>query len=332
MFLMAARRVAPLMGRAVVSLAAAAALAGCATLPPAVPVHDVRQIAGQWAGEVETARGATATTVTVKDNGRAEWSAGAERGTATFRLVDGKVAWKGSGRTATLTLHEGDGRRLLRFTCDGGFCRGTLAPAPAPAPRPAPAPFPPPDQGLTLRLTWADHSRNEDGFRIERRTGTNGSFGQVATVGPNVAAYLDAGLAAGTTYCYRLRAFNAAGHSAYSDEACATTADRPAPRAGSEAALAGLAAVPVRDLGQVAGTWEGYVKTRRRTVPATTTLREDGTAEWQTPAGREAGTWRLVDGKIAWNSPGWRATITLHEATGDDFSGSAATTAPAARR
>src|SRR5262245_47595127 len=81
-----------------------------------------------------------------------------------------------------------------------------------------------------LTLTWTDNSTNEDGFEIERKTGTSGSYAQIATVGVNVTSYTDASLAAGTTYCYQVRAFNSAADSGYTNEACrATAADTPPP-------------------------------------------------------------------------------------------------------
>jgi hypothetical protein len=73
-----------------------------------------------------------------------------------------------------------------------------------------------------LQLAWTDNSNNEDGFRIERKTGTSGTFSQIASVGVNVTSYTDTSLTDGATYCYRLRAFNLAGNSAYSPEGCAT--------------------------------------------------------------------------------------------------------------
>ncbi len=73
-----------------------------------------------------------------------------------------------------------------------------------------------------LQLTWADNSNNEDGFKIERKLGTTGTFAQVASVGVNVTTYTDTNLTDGATYCYRLAAFNSAGSSAYSGEGCAT--------------------------------------------------------------------------------------------------------------
>src|SRR4029434_884888 len=76
-----------------------------------------------------------------------------------------------------------------------------------------------------LILSWSDNSTNEVGFRIERRTGTTtGTYAESATLGVNMASYTDVNLPNGTTYCYRVRAYNAGGTSGYSNEQCATTA------------------------------------------------------------------------------------------------------------
>src|SRR5262245_23493780 len=74
-----------------------------------------------------------------------------------------------------------------------------------------------------LALTWVDSTTNELGFSIERSTGTTGSFGQIATTGAGVTSYTDSTLTNATTYCYRVRAFNATAYSDYSNTACATT-------------------------------------------------------------------------------------------------------------
>jgi hypothetical protein len=74
-----------------------------------------------------------------------------------------------------------------------------------------------------INLSWADNSPTEDGFRIERKTGTGGTYSSVATVGENVTNYADTGCSEATTYSYRLIAFNADGDSMYSSEVNATT-------------------------------------------------------------------------------------------------------------
>src|SRR5438132_3191964 len=69
-----------------------------------------------------------------------------------------------------------------------------------------------------IDLVWTDNSSDETGFAIQRSNdGTN--FAQVGTVGADVTAYADAGLAAGTTYYYRVDAYNDSGSSAYSNVA-----------------------------------------------------------------------------------------------------------------
>ena len=73
-----------------------------------------------------------------------------------------------------------------------------------------------------LKLDWADNSANEKGFEIWRKTGTGGTYAQIATRQSNATSYVDTTVTAGTTYCYQVRAYNDAGESAPSNEACAT--------------------------------------------------------------------------------------------------------------
>jgi len=75
-----------------------------------------------------------------------------------------------------------------------------------------------------LTLTWIDSSTSELGSSIERSTGTAGAFGEIGTTGPGVTSYTDLTVADGTTYCYRVRGFNATAYSGYSNVACATVA------------------------------------------------------------------------------------------------------------
>lgn len=73
-----------------------------------------------------------------------------------------------------------------------------------------------------LTLRWQDSSTNEAGFQIVRKTGLQGTFTLIKTVGMNTTSYVDRNVATGTIYCYRVRAFNAAGISPYSNQACGT--------------------------------------------------------------------------------------------------------------
>lgn len=79
-----------------------------------------------------------------------------------------------------------------------------------------------------LSLSWADNSKDEEGFRIERKLGTQGKYEEIAIVAPNVTSYTDNSAQAGTKYCYRVRAFNSVGSSTYSQETCTTAAPEEA--------------------------------------------------------------------------------------------------------
>ncbi len=75
----------------------------------------------------------------------------------------------------------------------------------------------------SIGLSWTDNSNNETQFKIERKIGAGGTYGQITTVGAGVTTFTDTGLSPSTTYYYRVRASNSAGDSAYSNEANATT-------------------------------------------------------------------------------------------------------------
>jgi hypothetical protein len=73
-------------------------------------------------------------------------------------------------------------------------------------------------------LNWTDQSANEDGFLVERRRDAREPFVGIATVGSDARSFVDAGLDEAVPFCYRVRAFNRAGLSAPSNEACAAVA------------------------------------------------------------------------------------------------------------
>ncbi|MCS7033590.1 MAG: fibronectin type III domain-containing protein, partial [Phycisphaerae bacterium] len=74
-----------------------------------------------------------------------------------------------------------------------------------------------------IQLAWTDNSDNESGFRVERKTGASGTWTTIATVGANTTTYSAGGLLEGTTYFFRVIAFNNQGESLASNEAGATT-------------------------------------------------------------------------------------------------------------
>ena len=74
-----------------------------------------------------------------------------------------------------------------------------------------------------LQLAWNDNTADEDGFELERQETDSGNYIGIARLAANTTAFTDAGLPPETTYCYRIRAFNTAGESLYSQSACAKT-------------------------------------------------------------------------------------------------------------
>ncbi len=86
-----------------------------------------------------------------------------------------------------------------------------------------------------INLSWQDNSSNEDGFKIERKTWSGGTWSEITTTGANITTYSDNSLSSGTTYYYRVRAYNTGGNSGYSNEANATTFSAPAAPTGLSA-------------------------------------------------------------------------------------------------
>jgi hypothetical protein len=79
-----------------------------------------------------------------------------------------------------------------------------------------------------INVSWKDNASNETLFRIQRKTGSGGTYADVTTVGTasgtgTTVNYSSTGLAASTNYYYRVRAENTSGVSAWSNEANATT-------------------------------------------------------------------------------------------------------------
>ena len=75
-------------------------------------------------------------------------------------------------------------------------------------------------EGLaSLNISWVDKSNVEEGFVIERKT-SGGEFTAIGgTLPANTMNYIDSDISADATYYYRVKALNAFGSSAYSNEA-----------------------------------------------------------------------------------------------------------------
>ena len=90
-----------------------------------------------------------------------------------------------------------------------------------------------------INLQWVDTSSNESGFRISRKTAVAEAWTMVGTVGPNETSFQNTGLTAGSTYFYRVTAYNSSGESAASNEVTVAT---PASGGGGPTAPSGLQA------------------------------------------------------------------------------------------
>lgn len=94
----------------------------CASVPPNRPVSDLKGIVGRWegfggakaAGPLQSGR----VELTIREDGSGELFLpqlrGGTRVPVSFTVSDGKVLYETSLSRGTLTLHEGDGKRLLQ--------------------------------------------------------------------------------------------------------------------------------------------------------------------------------------------------------------------------
>lgn len=73
-------------------------------------------------------------------------------------------------------------------------------------------------------LSWMDNSYNEDGFRIYRST-DDANYTEIGTTATNINTYTDSTGEASTLYYYRVKAYNSAGSSTFSNTISGTTSD-----------------------------------------------------------------------------------------------------------
>ncbi len=91
-----------------------------------------------------------------------------------------------------------------------------------------------------INLSWQDNSSNETSFRVEQLV--NGAYQEVQNLAAGTTAAQVTGLAASTSYSFRVRAANSAGYSAYSNVATAATQAAPVPVPAAPTGLTAQAA------------------------------------------------------------------------------------------
>jgi hypothetical protein len=103
-----------------------------------------------------------------------------------------------------------------------------------------------------IKLSWKDNSKGEDGYSIERSDASGQNFSEIKQTAANATTYSDAGLTAGTTYQYRVKAISMQGAipSDYSNTVTATTQSNAVPAAPS------TLAVTVVSASQLKITWK----------------------------------------------------------------------------
>jgi len=77
----------------------------------------------------------------------------------------------------------------------------------------------------TATINWTDNAANEDNYQVYRSTVNNTNYLLLATLPANTHSFKDIGLFANAVYYYKVRAINAGGPSAFSNEDSARTKD-----------------------------------------------------------------------------------------------------------
>ncbi len=144
--------------------------------------------------------------------------------------TDGNITWEDwtgdlhfPGPTSSIFAENRDSLYFYTSTAGAGAWQRNIGPASAIPEAPAtPSSLDAQaSSSSTISLSWEDVA-DESGYRIQRKSGT-GDFSTIGQLGRNSISYSDFDLEQGTTYTYRILAFNQGGLSGYSPEALDTT-------------------------------------------------------------------------------------------------------------
>ncbi len=117
----------------------------------------------------------------------------------------------------------------------------------------------PQPSGRAILLSWNDRSLGEDGFKLERSTGPNGPWIEIASLGLNVTTYTDSSPAINelSSYYYRVRAFFGS-PPIYSDYSEVARANTPLAAPASFKATATSASTVELSWQDISGQESGY--------------------------------------------------------------------------
>lgn len=134
----------------------------------------------------------------------------------------------------------------------------------------------------SVTLMWAASTGTIDGYKVERAVSSSGPWSEITQTAPGVTSFTDTTLDAGMNYYYRVRAYNSAGNSDYSNVAegstpatvvvasptdCQSTTNSSLSVSGTAAHVSGIKSVTVN--GQTA-TLNGTAWSRMVTLVAGT--------------------------------------------------------------
>jgi hypothetical protein len=156
-----------------------------------------------------------------------------ETGFLIQRSLDG-VHWTQAGTTgANVTSYQDTGLNpstlyyyeVLATNAGGNSPPSTSAKATTPvAPPAAPSNVTAVATSSTqVNLSWTNNATNQQGFRVQRSSNAGSTWSQIAQVGANTTTYTDTHASGGTTYLYRVFAYNGGGNSASSNVVQVTT-------------------------------------------------------------------------------------------------------------
>ncbi|HEY6226832.1 MAG TPA: chitobiase/beta-hexosaminidase C-terminal domain-containing protein [Verrucomicrobiae bacterium] len=127
----------------------------------------------------------------------------------------GRLLISGGFYTVDGVSRNGVARLLTGATSGGGGGGGTTSPAPTLSAAAV--------SSSQINLTWTDSATDRNGYTLERKTGSAGTYATLATLPASARSFANTGLAASTQYFYRLRATTTSATAVYSNEAGATT-------------------------------------------------------------------------------------------------------------